>query len=154
MSLEQIREDAVLRGPKLTGAGGALHDSIDRSHRVLVCALQLLVRVLSSLHRSSRTGAGHVSLNDRTAPRYELTCQALSFLNAHRESLLLILRENQQYLTLQGIEECKLVISVLAMVVHKVPAEDLVSSPITALSPPWSVLICPSARQAGLEVII
>jgi hypothetical protein len=34
---------------------------VDRQHRVLVCALQLLTRVLSSLHRSSRTGAGHVS---------------------------------------------------------------------------------------------
>jgi len=52
--------------------------------------------------------------------------QAISFLNAHRESLLVILRENQQYLTLKGVEECKLIISMLAMVVHKVPSEDLV----------------------------
>jgi nuclear pore complex protein Nup205 len=52
--------------------------------------------------------------------------QAISFLNAHRESLLVILRENQAYLTLKGVEECKLIISMLAMVVHKVPAEDLV----------------------------
>ena len=54
--------------------------------------------------------------------------QAISFLNAHRESLLVILRENQAYLTLKGVEECKLIISMLAMVVHKVPAEDLVRS--------------------------
>jgi len=27
---------------------------------------------------------------------------------------------------LKGVEECKLIISMLAMVVHKVPAEDLV----------------------------
>jgi hypothetical protein len=52
--------------------------------------------------------------------------KAISFLNAHRESLLVILRENQQYLTLKGIEECKLIISILAMVVHKVPSEELV----------------------------
>ena len=38
----------------------------------------------------------------------------------------MILRENQAYLTLKGVEECKLIISMLAMVVHKVPAEDLV----------------------------
>jgi nuclear pore complex protein Nup205 len=37
-----------------------------------------------------------------------------------------ILRENQAYLTLKGVEECRLIISMLAMVVHKVPAEDLV----------------------------
>ena len=42
----------------------------------------------------------------------------------------MILRENQQYLTLKGIEECRLIISMLAMVVHKVPSEDLVRSPI------------------------
>ena len=42
--------------------GGSLQDSVDRQHRVLVCALQLLTRTLSSLHRSSRTGAGHVSV--------------------------------------------------------------------------------------------
>jgi nuclear pore complex protein Nup205 len=41
-----------------------------------------------------------------------------------------ILRENQQYLTLKGIEECKLIISMLAMVVHKVPSEDLVCLPL------------------------
>jgi nuclear pore complex protein Nup205 len=55
--------------------------------------------------------------------------QAISFLNAHRESLLVTLRENQAYLTLKGVEECKLIISMLAMVVHKVPAEDLVRPP-------------------------
>jgi nuclear pore complex protein Nup205 len=43
--------------------GGSLQDSVDRQHRVLVCALQLLTRVSSSLHRSSRTGAGHVSFS-------------------------------------------------------------------------------------------
>jgi len=103
---------------------------VDRQHRVLVCALQLLTRVSSSLHRSSRTGAGHVSLSNsiRCLLELSLTFQAISFLNAHRESLLVILRENQAYLTLKGVEECKLIISMLAMVVHKVPAEDLVRS--------------------------
>lgn len=100
---------------------------MDRQHRVLVCALQLLTRVLSSLHRSSRTGAGHVSGPFSTyVLDASLTFQAISFLNAHRESLLVILRENQAYLTLKGVEECKLIISMLAMVVHKVPGEDLV----------------------------
>jgi nuclear pore complex protein Nup205 len=115
------------------GIGGALGDAVDRQHRVLVCALQLLVRVLSSLHRSSRTGAGHVSCRDlMILPSISADgIQAISFLNAHRESLLLILRENQQYLTLQGIEECKLFISILAMVVHKVPSDDLVSPTCT-----------------------
>jgi nuclear pore complex protein Nup205 len=110
--------------------GGSLQDSVDRQHRVLVCALQLLTRVSSSLHRSSRTGAGHVrlSISFTYLLRRSLTCQAISFLNAHRESLLVILRENQAYLTLKGVEECKLIISMLAMVVHKVPAEDLVRS--------------------------
>ncbi|WWC85669.1 uncharacterized protein L201_000535 [Kwoniella dendrophila CBS 6074] len=84
---------------------------VARQHRVLICSLQLLVRVLSSLHRSARSGAGH----------------ALSFLNAHREAILLLLRETQQEITSTGIEECRLLVSILCMVVHKIPAEDILS---------------------------
>ncbi|OCF43796.1 nuclear pore complex protein Nup205 [Kwoniella heveanensis CBS 569] len=87
----------------------AAADIVARQHRVLVCSLQLLSRVLSSLHRSSRSGAGH----------------ALSFLNAHRESVLGLLRESQQFISRTGIEETRLVVSLLAMVVHKVPSDDL-----------------------------
>ncbi|KAK4687817.1 hypothetical protein P7C73_g2307, partial [Tremellales sp. Uapishka_1] len=83
--------------------------SVSRQHRILICALQLLIRVLSSLHKSSRSGAGH----------------AISFLNAHRESILMLLRENQQNITLTGIEECRLILSMFCLVVHKVPAEDM-----------------------------
>lgn len=39
-------------------AGGEI---VERQHRVLVASLQLLTRVLSSLHKSARSGAGHVS---------------------------------------------------------------------------------------------
>lgn len=77
---------------------------------------------------------------------FSLINQAISFLNAHRESLLVILRENQAYLTLKGVEECKLIISMLAMVVHKVPSEDLVRS-LIIISRDW--LIC-SAHLADL----
>ncbi|WRT63517.1 uncharacterized protein IL334_000422 [Kwoniella shivajii] len=87
----------------------AASEIIARQHRVLICSLQLLTRVSSSLHRSARSGAGH----------------ALSFLNAHREAILALLRETQQNITLTGIEECRLVVSILCMVVHKVPTEDL-----------------------------
>nr|XP_031859912.1 uncharacterized protein CI109_004761 [Kwoniella shandongensis]KAA5526984.1 hypothetical protein CI109_004761 [Kwoniella shandongensis] len=87
----------------------AAREIITRQHRILICSLQLLTRVLSSLHKSSRSGAGH----------------ALSFLNAHREAVVGILRDTQQYITNTGIEECRLVVAILCMVVHKVPTEDL-----------------------------
>lgn len=70
VSVQPMREEimgASLFPDILVGTnaiGGSLQDSVDRQHRVLVCALQLLTRVSSSLHRSSRTGAGHVSLSD------------------------------------------------------------------------------------------
>lgn len=89
-------------------AGGEI---VERQHRVLVASLQLLTRVLSSLHKSARSGAGH----------------AISFLNAHREAILALVREPQQNLTVTALDECRLVVSILAMVVHKVPSEDLYS---------------------------
>ena len=58
----------------------------------------------------------------------ELVSQAISFLNAHRESLLTLLRENQQVISLEGVEEFRLIISILAMILHKIPSDDLVSA--------------------------
>lgn len=77
-------------------------------HRVLINVLRLVARTLASLHKSARSGAGH----------------ALSFLSAHRDSILLILREAQTNTTLLGIEERRLIISIFAMVLHKVPEDD------------------------------
>ncbi|ORX34973.1 nucleoporin Nup186/Nup192/Nup205 [Kockovaella imperatae] len=82
-------------------------EAITRQHRVVIAALQLVARTLSSLHRSARSGAGH----------------AISFLYAHRNAILFLLRENQQNIHLLGIEECRLIISLLALVYHKVPED-------------------------------
>jgi nuclear pore complex protein Nup205 len=41
--------------------------------------------------------------------------------------MLLLLREIRDNATVTGMEECKLIVSILAMVVHKVPTDDLVS---------------------------
>lgn len=89
---------------------------------MLICGLQLLARVLSNLS-PARSGAGQVRSKGGRAD-----VQAIGFLNAHRETLLSLLRENQQYYTMTGVEETRLVVAILAMVVHKVPTEDLVSS--------------------------
>ena len=84
----------------------AIDDNV-RQHSVLVLTLQLLIRTLTSLHKSARTGAGH----------------AMSFLDAHRDSILLLMREAET-----PTEECRLIISILTMVIHKVPEENLRSS--------------------------
>lgn len=92
---------------------------------MLILSLQLLARTLSSLQRSQRSAAGHVSwLSAETRP---IDTQGISFLNAHREAILSLLRQNQQFVSLMGIEELKLLVSIIGMVVHKVPADDLVS---------------------------
>lgn len=80
-----------------------------RQHRALICALQLLARVLSS---PTRSGTSH----------------ALSFINAHRDSLLVLLRENQAYVTGTGIDESHLIIALLTMVVPKVQTDELRSA--------------------------
>jgi nuclear pore complex protein Nup205 len=77
VSVQPMREEIMgeLHGESCSDAnlqGGAMQDAVDRQHRVLVCALQLLTRVLSSLHRSSRTGAGHVG-PFQSSPTVELT---------------------------------------------------------------------------------
>lgn len=84
-------------------------ETVLRQHRALICALQLLVRVLSS---ATRSGTSH----------------AISFLNAHRDSLLILLREDQAYVTGTGIDECRLIIALLTMVVPKVAADELRSA--------------------------
>ncbi|RSH80248.1 uncharacterized protein EHS24_008821 [Apiotrichum porosum] len=81
-------------------------ETVHRQHHVLIAALQLLVRVLSS---PTRSGPAH----------------ALSFLNAHRESFLVLLRENQAYVTPTGIDESRLIVGLMCLIVPKVSAKDL-----------------------------
>ncbi|TXT07302.1 hypothetical protein VHUM_03472 [Vanrija humicola] len=85
------------------------NETVERQHRVLVLALQLLVRVLTS---NTRSGIVH----------------GISFLNAHKESLLVLLRENQAFITEAGIDESRLIIALLTFVVGKVAPEDLRSA--------------------------
>lgn len=59
--------------------------------------------------------------------RAGLTLQAISFLNSHKEALLLLLRESQNSLTLIGIEETRLIVSLLGLVAPKIPSDDLTS---------------------------
>jgi hypothetical protein len=40
--------------------------------------------------------------------------------------MLFLIRENSQNINGAGVEESRLIVSILAMIVHKVPAEDLV----------------------------
>jgi nuclear pore complex protein Nup205 len=76
---------------------------------VLISALQLLVRVLA---HPSRVGQKN----------------ALSFLGAHRDSLLILLRENQAYITATGIDESRLVVALFTSVVPKVSPDEVRSS--------------------------
>ncbi|ODO07092.1 hypothetical protein I350_04461 [Cryptococcus amylolentus CBS 6273] len=80
-----------------------------RQHRVLGGVLGLVARVLASLHRGTRSGAS----------------QAIGFLNAHREAVLALIREPQQSLSTSSLEECRTVVSILALVVHKVSSDEL-----------------------------
>ncbi|TXT08114.1 uncharacterized protein COLE_05038 [Cutaneotrichosporon oleaginosum] len=84
-------------------------EAVERQHRVLITALQLLVRVLA---HPSRVGQKN----------------ALSFLSAHRDSFLILLRENQAYITPTGIDESRLIVALFTSVVPKVSPEELRSS--------------------------
>ena len=58
-----------------------------------------------------------------------MTLQALSFLSAHRESLLLLLRENKNAITIVGVEETRLIVAILGMVVQNISSDEMVRSP-------------------------
>lgn len=53
LAVQTISEDTL--------ANAVVADVVLRQHRVLMYALQLVVRVLSSLSKGARGGAGHVS---------------------------------------------------------------------------------------------
>lgn len=84
-------------------------EAVERQHRVLITALQLLVRVLSNPTRSGQANA-------------------LSFLGAHRDSFLILLRENQAYITTIGIDESRLIVAMFTAVVPKVSNDEVRSS--------------------------
>lgn len=83
-------------------------EAVSRQHRVLLSILQLLSRVLASLYKTGRSGAGH----------------ALGFINAHRDSLILLLRQASSTPSSINIDESRLIVSILAMIVHKIPEND------------------------------
>lgn len=82
------------------------YETVERQHSALICALQLLVRILAS---PTRSGVQH----------------ALAFLHAHCESLVVLLREDAAYITVPGIDESRLIIALLTAVMPKVSQEDL-----------------------------
>lgn len=84
-------------------------EAVERQHRVLITALRLLVRVLSNPTRAGQS------------------C-ALSFLGAHRDTFLILLRENQAYITATGIDESRLIVALFTAVVPKVSNDELRSS--------------------------
>ncbi|GMK56981.1 hypothetical protein CspeluHIS016_0308210 [Cutaneotrichosporon spelunceum] len=88
---------------------GSNAEAVERQHRVLISALQLLVRILV-----------HASVVGQK--------NALSLLGAHRDSFLILLRENQAYITATGIDESRLLVALFTAVVPKVSREELYSS--------------------------
>jgi hypothetical protein len=108
-------------------------EALGRQHRVFICVLQVLTRLTSSLHRSPRTGAG----------------QALAFLNAHQDSIVLLLRETYQSPSLVGIEEAQLIIAFLAMIVQQVGRDE--GRYISASDPFHPTVLSLSARFFDLH---
>lgn len=60
--------------------------------------------------------------------------QAIAFLNAHSESLLIILKDSPNYVTATSLEEMRLLVAFLGMVAHRIPSDEMVSAPTTVLT--------------------
>ncbi|KAL7408793.1 nucleoporin Nup186/Nup192/Nup205 [Mrakia frigida] len=82
---------------------------IERFHQILLPTLQLAVGTLSSLGPSS-----HAALH-----------QALSFVDAHRETILLILKDNSAILPLAVVKEFHLLATLFHFVLPRVEPGDL-----------------------------
>ncbi|KAM5532668.1 hypothetical protein V8D89_013637 [Ganoderma adspersum] len=91
---------------------GFLPSAVQRYHQLFLPALQLVSGVLIALGPKHTTAANH----------------ALQFLSSHRDTAILLLKNEVDELSISILEEIRLLVSICASVVHLVPGTELLSS--------------------------
>ena len=112
-----------------------LPSAVQRYHQLFMPALQLVSGMLITLGPKHTTAANHVSSH-----RYRLQAQliqplyqALQFLSSHRDTAVLLLKNEVDELSLSVMEEIRLLVSICSSVVHLVPTTELVSQSSIAM---------------------
>ncbi|KAH9929472.1 nucleoporin Nup186/Nup192/Nup205 [Fomitopsis serialis] len=89
-----------------------LPSAVQRYHQLFLPALQLVSGILVTLGHRHTTAVNH----------------ALQFLSSHRDTLIILLKNEVDELSLAVIEEMRLIVSLCANVLHLVPKTELLSS--------------------------
>ncbi|RDX43688.1 hypothetical protein OH76DRAFT_1188692 [Lentinus brumalis] len=89
-----------------------LPSAVQRYHQLFMPALQLVSGMLISLGPKHTTAANH----------------ALRFLSSHRDTAVLLLKNEVDELSLSVMEEIRLLVSLCSSVVHLIPKTELLSS--------------------------
>ena len=107
-----------------------LPSAVQRYHQLFLPALQVVSGILVTLGHRHTTAVNqvHVFVSVREPCDLKLlVSQALKFLSSHRDTLIILLKNEVDDLSLAVIEEARLVVSLCANVLHLVPKTELVS---------------------------
>ncbi|CDZ97366.1 Uncharacterized conserved protein [Phaffia rhodozyma] len=102
-------EDRPEAEDSMTDYDSFLPPAIERYHQILIPVLQLTTGVLSSVGSTSPVGI----------------TEALGFINAHRETILALLKDTPSVTSLISIKELSLLVSLFTHVLPRVAQEDL-----------------------------
>ncbi|KAI0651312.1 nucleoporin Nup186/Nup192/Nup205 [Trametes meyenii] len=89
-----------------------LPSAVQRYHQLFMPALQLVSGMLITLGQKHTTAANH----------------ALQFLSAHRDTVVILLKNEVDELSLSAMEEIRLLVSLCSNVAHLVPKTELLSN--------------------------
>ncbi|KAI0033042.1 nucleoporin Nup186/Nup192/Nup205 [Vararia minispora EC-137] len=117
--------------------GGFLPSAIQRYHQLLLPALQLINAILATL------GQGHTTAASQT----------LEFLNAHRDTIVILLKSNADEIPLAVLEEIYLLAVLCGSVLPKVEKHELMSTN-TGFGSIHSSLLSLAAKSFGGNALV
>jgi nuclear pore complex protein Nup205 len=106
-----------------------LPSAIQRYHQLFMPALQLVAAMLTTLGAQHATASSQVRLISDLSSGWALTLtchQALDFLSSHRETIIILLKNDSEEIGLSIVQEIHLVVSLSRSVLTLVPKSELV----------------------------
>jgi nuclear pore complex protein Nup205 len=103
-----------------------LPSAIQRYHQLFMPALQLVVAMLASLGTKHTTANNQVGGTCCARPCVLIMSKALEFLSSHRDTIVIMLKNDSKEVALSYIEEIHLLVSLSGSLLPLVPKSELV----------------------------